>query len=230
MEDRILVNDIIIINKDKRDNAYSMFDKWFELYGISINNYNKCLTEHIERDNIDEKYRCIWVAPHPTLGRMLYAIEGLDTKQVFLINTDAILGYYHTFNSFDNTEKALKILSSECYNLDMELRKIKSCINEQSEATTDDSNVMPELKAGMFGIAKCLPDGNISAFYVTEDTIIYENGNWDLHSIFDETGKSGYTQILALYSEDVKSFKGVWAFYYDIDNPNPSDLIWKKID
>ena len=55
----------------------------------------------IERDNIDEKYRCIWVAPHPTLGRMLYAIEGLDTKQVFLINKDAILGYYHTFNSLD---------------------------------------------------------------------------------------------------------------------------------
>ena len=153
MEDKILVNDIIIINKDRRDNAYSMFDKWFKLYGISTNNYNKCLTEHIERDNIDEKYRCIWIAPHPTLGRMLYAIEGLDTKQVFLINTDAILGYYHTFNSFDNTEKVLKILSSECYNLDMELRKIKSVIGEQSAAApVDNSNVMPELEDGMFGI------------------------------------------------------------------------------
>lgn len=230
MIDKILVNDIIIINKDKRDNAYSMFDKWFELYGISTDNYNKCLTEHIERDNIDEKYRCIWIAPHPTLGRMLYAIEGLDTKQVFLINTDAILGYYHTSDSCDNTNTVLMTLASKCYNLDLELRKIKSVIGEQSAAATDNLNIMPKLEVGMFGIAKRLPDGNISAFYVTEDTIIYENGNWDLHSIFDETGKSGYTQILALYSEDVKSFKGVWALYYDIDNPNSSELIWKKKD
>ena len=152
MIDKILVNDIIIINKDRRDNAYSMFDKWFKLYGISTNNYNKCLTEHIERDNIDEEYRCIWIAPHPTLGRMLYAIEGLDTKQVFLINTDAILGYYHTFNSLDNTNTVLKILASECYNLDVELRKIKSVIGEQSTTATDNSNVMPELIDGMYGI------------------------------------------------------------------------------
>ena len=151
MIDKILVNDIIIINKDKRDNAYSMFDKWFKIYGISTNNYNKCLTEHIERDNIDEKYRCIWIALHPTLGRMLYAIEGLDTKQVFLINKDAILGYYHTFDSYDNTNTVLMTLASKCYNLDVELRKIKSCINEQS-AATDKSNDMPELIDGMYGI------------------------------------------------------------------------------
>lgn len=152
MKDKILVNDIIVINKDRRDNAYSMFDKWFKLYGISTNNYNKCLTEHIERDNIDEKYRCIWIAPHPTLGRMLYAIEGLETKQVFLINKDAILGYYHTFDSCDNTNTVLMTLASKCYNLDLELKKIKSCINEQSEAAIASSNIMPELEDGMYGI------------------------------------------------------------------------------
>ena len=228
MKDKILVNDIIIINKDRRDNAYSMFDKWFKLYGISTNNYNKCLTEHIERDNIDEKYRCIWIAPHPTLGRMLYAIEGLETKQVFLINKDAILGYYHTFDSCDNTNTVLMTLASKCYNLDVELRKIKSCINEQSEATIDDSNDMPELKAGMFGISKPIPNGEINAFYVTEDTIIYEKGGWDSHYIFDKNGKSNYTQILALYNGDVNSFTEAKALYYN--NPDSSKTIWKKID
>ena len=117
------------------------------------------------------------------------------------------------------------LISEKSYNT------CQSCLEEITEEIAPYAqDNMPELRNGMFGIAKCLPDGNINAFYVTEDTIIYENGNWDLHSIFDENGKSGYTQILALYSEDVKSFKGVWAFYYDIDNPNPSDLIWKKID
>ena len=177
MIDKILVNDIIIINKDKRDNAYSMFDKWFKLYGISTNNYNKCLTEHIERDNIDEKYRCIWIAPHPTLGRMLYAIEGLDTKQVFLINTDAILGYYHTFNSRDNTNTVLMTLASKCYNLDLELKKIKSVINEQSVAATDNSNVMPELEDGMYGIiVDNLHEHKNYKFRVAHGCIFMDNG------------------------------------------------------
>ena len=231
MEDKILVNDIIIINKEKCGYAYTAFDEWFKSYGLSAytDNYNICLSEHIEDNGVDEKYRCIWIAPHPTLGRMLYAIEGLETKQVFLVDRDAILGYYHTFNSLDNTEKALKILSSECYNLDVELRKIKSVIGEQSvAATVDKSNDMPELKAGMFGISKPIPNGEINAFYVTEDTIIYEKGGWDSHYIFDKNGKSNYTQILALYNGDVNSFTEAKALYYN--NPDSSKTIWKKID
>lgn len=177
MEDKILVNDTIIINKDKCDNAYSMSDKWFKLYGISTNNYNKCLTEHIERDNIDEKYRCIWIAPHPTLGRMLYAIEGLDTKQVFLINTDAILGYYHTFNSRDNIDMVLKILSSEYSKLELKLEEIKSSINEQSVAATDNLNVIPELEDGMYGIiVSHLCDNKTYKFRIAHGCIFMDNG------------------------------------------------------
>ena len=220
MIDKILVNDIIIINKDKRDNAYSMFDKWFKLYGISTNNYNKCLTEHIERDNIDEKYRCIWIAPHPTLGRMLYAIQGLDTKQVFLINTDAILGYYHTFNSLDNTDMVLKILSSECYNLNMELRKIKSVINEQSVAATDNLKVMPELEDGMYGIIvdnRC--EHKNYKFRVAHGCIFMDNG-W-VYSI-DDFADGFYNDLdIVEISTGVESFDQyhygtvIWTIVYN---------------
>lgn len=119
------------------------------------------------------------------------------------------------------------LISEKSYNT------CQSCLEEITEEIApyaqDD---MPELEAGMFGIAKRLPDGNINAFYVTEDTIIYENGNWDLHSIFDETGKSEYTQILALYSSTVRSFIVVKMLYDNINNPklNQSELIWKKKD
>ena len=216
MEDRILVNDIIIINKDRRDNAYSMFDKWFKLYGISTNNYNKCLTEHIERDNIDEKYRCIWIAPHPTLGRMLYAIEGLETKQVFLINKDAILGYYHTCGSLDNTDVVLKILSSEYSKLELKLKEIKSFIEEQHVAAIASSNTMPELEDEMYGIIVSNDDNETYKFRVARGCIFMDSG-W-VYSVDDFiNGRFGVFEIIEV------SF-GVNCF----DNYDYGTVIWTK--
>ena len=228
MIDRILVNDTITIDKEKCGNACTGFNKWFKLYGISTDNYDKVLSQHIEDDNIDERYRCIWMAPHLTTGEMLYAIRGLHTQKVFLVNKDAILVYNHTCGSHDNTDVVLKILSSEYSKLELKLEEIKSSIEEHSAAAADNLNVIPELEIGMFGIAKHLKTDKIDAFYVTEDTIIYESGSWDLQKSFDKTGKSGYTQILALYNGDVNSFTGAKALYYN--NPDSSNLIWKKID
>ena len=228
MIDRILVNDIIIIDKNRCGCSYTTLDQWFKSYRLDTDNYGKSLYEHVKDDKIDEKYRCIWVAPHLRVGKILYAIEGMDTKKVFLVNKNAILSYSHTCGSHDNTELALEILSSEYYDLDLAFEKFKSSIKEQNAAATDNSNVMPELEIGMFGIAKHLKTDKIDAFYVTEDTIIYESGSWDLQKSFDKTGKFGYTQILALYNGDANSFTGAKALYYN--NPNPSELIWKKID
>ena len=115
----------------------------------------------------------------------------------------------------------------------------QSCLEEITEEIApyaqDD---MPELKngmfgiaklkAGMFGISKPIPNGEINAFYVTEDTIIYEKGGWDPHYIFNKNGKSNYTQILALYNSDAKSFTGATAIY--VNNPDSSKTIWKKED
>ena len=227
MIDRILVNDIIIIDKEKCGNAYTGFNKWFNLYGISTDNYDKVLSQHIEDDNIDERYRCIWMAPHLTTGEMLYAIEGMDTKKVFLINKNAILRYSHTCGSHDNTQLALEVLSFEYHGLDLAFEEFKSSIKEQN-AAIKDSNDMPELEKGMFGIAKHLKTDKIDAFYVTEDTIIYESGSWDLQESFDKTGKSGYTQILALYNGDANSFTGATAIY--VNKKKKKKTIWKKKD
>ena len=228
MIDRILVNDIIIIDKNRCGCSYTTLDQWFKSYRLDTDNYGKSLYEHVKDDKIDEKYRCIWVAPHLRAGKILYAIEGMDTKKVFLVNKNAILSYSHTCGSHDNTELALEILSSEYSKLELKLEEIKSSIEEQSGAAADNSNDMPELEIGMFGIAKHLKTDKIDAFYVTEDTIIYESGSWDLQKSFDKTGKSGYTQILALYNGDANSFTGAKALYYN--NPDSSKTIWKKID
>lgn len=176
MIDKILVNDTITIDKEKCGNAYTGFNKWFNLYGISTDNYDKCLTEHIERDNIDERYRCIWMAPHLTTGEMLYAIRGLHTQKVFLVNKDAILVYNHTCGSHDNTDVALKILSSEYSKLELKLEEIKSFIEEQSVATTDNSNVIPELEDGMYGIIKSNDGGKTYKFRVARGCIFMDNG------------------------------------------------------
>ena len=205
-----------------------MYD-WFESYGISTDNYGKRLSNHIENDGINEKYRCIWVAPVPS-GEIVYAIEGMDSKKVFLVEEGAILQYSHTLQSFDSTEQALDTLTRNYHKLILEFKDYKESIEKNNGAAAGNSNDMPELKAGMFGIAKILHEDNINAFYVTEDTIIYENGNWDLQTIFDKTGKSEYTQILALYNGATRSFKVAKILYYDKNNSNPSELIWKKID
>ena len=91
------------------------------------------------------------------------------------------------------------LISEKTYNT------CQSCLEEITEEIApyaqDD---MPELKNGMFGIAKHLKIDKIDTFYVTEDAIIYEKGGCDSHDAFDKTGKSGYTQIFALYNSDGK--------------------------
>ncbi len=124
-----------------------------------------------------------------------------------------------------------KLVNKESLISEKSYNTCQSCLEEiTKEIAPYAQDDMPKLKNGMFGIAKHLKTDKIDAFYVTENTIIYESGGWDFHSIFDNTGKSGYTQILALYDSDTKSFKRVKNCYYDIDNPNPSELIWKKED
>lgn len=115
------------------------------------------------------------------------------------------------------------LISEKAYNT------CQSCLEEITEEIAFYAqDEMPELENGMFGIAKHLKTDKIDAFYVTEDTIIYESGSWDLQKSFDKTGKSGYTQILALYNSDANSFAWAKVLYYN--NPDSSELIWKKED
>lgn len=220
MIDKILVNDIIIIDKNKCGNSYSALYKWFKLYKISTTNYNKCLSLHIKNDNTDEKYRCIWMAPNPITSKMLYAIEGLDTKQVFLVNKDAILGYYHTCDSYDNTDEVLKILSSEYYQLDLKLEKIKSSIKEHNVAATDNSNDdMPKLEDGMYGIIIGNYSDNFKnyKFRVDHGCIFMDNG-W-IYSV-DDFDDGFYDDL-----EIIEISTGVYSF----DQYHYGTIIWTKV-
>ena len=217
MEDKILVNDTITIDKEKCGNAYTGFNKWFNLYGISTDNYDKVLSQHIEDDNIDERYRCIWMAPHLTTGEMLYAIRGLHTQKVFLINKDAILVYNHTCGSLDNTDVVLKILSSEYSKLELKLEEIKSYIEEHSVAApVDNSNTMPELEDEMYGIIISNDDNETYKFRVARGCIFMDNG-W-VYSVDDFiNGCFGIFEIIEV------SF-GVNCF----DNYDYGTVIWTK--
>ena len=216
MIDKILVNDTITIDKEKCGNAYTGFNKWFNLYGISTDNYDKVLSQHIEDDNIDERYRCIWMAPHLTTGEMLYAIRGLHTQKVFLINKDAILVYNHTGCSYDNTNAVLMTLASECYQLDLKLEKIKSSIMEQSVATTDNLNVMPELEDGMFGIIKSNYSGKTYKFRVARGCIFVDSG-W-VYGVDDfDNGFHADLEIIELST-----------FVSNFDNYRYGTIVWTK--
>ena len=205
MEDKILVNDTSTIDEEKCGNAYTGFNKWFNLYGISTDNYDKVLSQHIEDDNIDERYRCIWMAPHLTTGEMLYAIRGLHTKKVFLVNKDAILVYNHTCGSLDNTDVVLKILSSEYSKLELKLEEIKSSIEEHSAAAADNLNVVPELEDGMYGIiVDNLHEHKNYKFRVAHGCIFMDNG-W-VYSVDDfEDGFYNDLDIVEI-STGVESF------------------------
>ena len=108
---------------------------------------------------------------------MLYAIRGLHTQKVFLVNKDAILVYNHTCGSLDNTDVVLKILSSEYSKLELKLEEIKSSIEEHSVAATANLNVMPELEDGMYGIiVDNLHEHKNYKFRVARGCIFMNNG------------------------------------------------------
>ena len=217
MIDKILVNDTITIDKNRCGCAYSMFDKWFKSYRLDTDNYGKSLSEHVK--DVDEEYRCIWVAPHLRSSEMLYAIEGMDTKKVFLVNKNAILSYSHTCGSCDNTELALEIISSEYYDLDLEFEKFKSSIKEQN-AAIGNSNDMPELEDGMYGIiVDNLHEHKNYKFRVAHGCIFMDNG-W-VYSV-DDFDNGFYNDLdIVEISTGVESFDQyrygtvVWTVVYN---------------
>ena len=237
MEDKILVNDIIKVKSSENVDSYVFYDSWFWGYNLLVDNkYGTPLSKHIR--TVNESYRCMWAGPHHFTGEQLYAIEGVKSHKIFLIDSNSISTYSHTCDSYDNTAVALSIISKQYNKLLIDLdeaRRENDRLALKVAVPCKDSmpeNLMPPLEDGMFGMAKCLKTNKIIAFYVTEDTIIYESGGWESHSIFDKTGKSTWIQILALYSSEVKSFEIAKLLYHDIDNPvlNASNLIWKKKD
>ena len=198
--DKIMVGDIVKVNPNNSGNSYSAYFEWFTFYKVKEEKYEPSLPsleEHLNTYN--EEYIVRWIAPHLCYDEMLYAIEGIDTGRVFLVERDVIAGYYHTENStdccYDINER---LLVQEVSRLNLEITKLKGEVisleekSKEKDNTTVEINPMPRLKNGMFGITryKNVTQGKFDNyeyhyFVVIEEQnerfrLIYESGGYDI--------------------------------------------------
>lgn len=181
MKDKILVNDIIKVNSTENVDSYSFYDSWFAAYDISTNNqYGTPLSKHIR--SVDESYECIWAAPNHTTGVQLYAIEGMDSHKIFLVDSNSISTYSHTCHSYDNTEDALRLISKQYRKLLVELDEAQKEIDRLTpkiDVPCEDStlkNPMPPLENGMYGIMASNEFDSSYKFLVRNGAIILDDG------------------------------------------------------
>ena len=245
--DKIMVGDIVKVNPNNSGNSYSAYFEWFTFYKVKEEKYEPSLPsleEHINAYN--EEYIVRWIAPHLCYDEMLYAIEGIDTGRVFLVERDVIAGYYHTENStdccYDVNERLLTQevfrLNSEIDTLKWEVMSLKEKLggkSEEEDNTNVEINPMPRLKNGMFGITRYK---NITSrgfegyeyyyFVVIEEhnerfRLIYESGEYDIvGKDFDITG-----EIVCLM--DVESFEVAKTYMSNKENLLlKSQVIWEK--
>lgn len=193
--DKIMVGDIVKINPDNAGHSYSTYLEWFRLYKVREEKFEPelpTLKEHI--DAYDEDYVVKWIAPHLRCDKMLYAIEGVDTRRVFLIDRDVIAGYYHTENStdccYDINER---LLVQEIIRLNSKIDMLKEEVISLKEKTKEkdntdvETNPMPSLKNGWFGLSQGYNfDGECTGkqwfvVILKEDgfSLIYEDGGHD---------------------------------------------------
>lgn len=202
--DKIMVGDIVKVNPDKVGRSYSIYFEWFTFYKVREEKYEPSLPPLKEHINIyNEDYVVRWIAPHLHYDKMLYAIEGIDSGRVFLVERDVIAGYYHTENSTDCCyDVNERLLVQEVSRLNSEINKLKGEVisleeklkekSKEKDNTNVEINPMPRLKNGMFGITryKNITSGRFEGyeyyyFVVIEEQndrfrLIYENDEYDI--------------------------------------------------
>ena len=198
--DKIMVGDIVKVNPNNSGNSYSTYFEWFTFYKVKEEKYGPSLPSLEEHINVyNEEYIVRWIAPHLRYDEMLYAIEGIDTGKVFLVERDVIAGYYHTENSTDCCyDVNERLLVQEVSRLNLEINKLKREVIsleeklKEKDNTNVETNPMPRLKNGMFGITryKNITQGKFDNyeyhyFVVIEEQnerfrLIYESGEYDI--------------------------------------------------
>ena len=202
--DKIMVGDIVKVNPNNAGNSYSTYFEWFTFYKVKEEKYEPSLPSLEEHINVyNEEYIVRWIAPHLRYDEMLYAIEGIDTGRVFLVERDVIAGYYHTENSTDCCyDVNERLLVQEVSRLNLEITKLKGEVisleeklkekSKEEDNTNVETNPMPRLKNGMFGITryKNVTQGKFDNyeyhyFVVIEEQnerfrLIYESGEYDI--------------------------------------------------
>ena len=198
--DKIMVGDIVKVNPNNSGNSYSTYFEWFKFYKVKEEKYEPGLPRLKEHINIyNEEYIVRWIAPHLRYDEMLYAIEGIDTGRVFLVERDVIAGYYHTENSTDCCyDVNERLLAQEVSRLNSEINTLKGKVAsleeklKEKDNTNVEINPMPRLKNGMFGITRYKTITSMGFegyeyhyFVVIEEQderfrLIYESGGYDI--------------------------------------------------
>lgn len=194
MNNEIMINDIVTINPDYVKYSYSTYTEWFETYDIDSESYSTAplLQEHISIT--DESYRVEWIAPHLSINRILYAIRGVRSNYLFLVEEKAIGTHIHTIQSkvFDPTiiYKKLSKRISELKEDNFELMKDMGKLIEENNKLKENSkisNPMPPLENGWFGLSRgysfngdCIVEHWFVAIFKEEYfDLIYEDGGHD---------------------------------------------------
>lgn len=202
--DKIMVGDIVKVNPNNSGNSYSTYFEWFKFYKVKEEKYGPSLPSLEEHINVyNEEYIVRWIAPHLRYDEMLYAIEGIDTGKVFLVERDVIAGYYHTENSTDCCyDVNERLLVQEVSRLNLEITKLKGEVisleeklkekSKEKDNTNVEINPMPRLKNGIFGITRYkditsreFEGYEYHYFVVIEEQderfrLIYESGEYDI--------------------------------------------------
>lgn len=216
MEDKILVNDIIVVDKHNAGYNYYTYSEFFDIYDLEPElreNFGDSLVDHINRHNSKENYRCLFKALDPhDYTTTLYVIKGDESKKTFLINDNAIFNHYHTEDSYDNAdiiiEKLVKSdteLREKLFRQQLDIAALKLRIKSLSKEYEPNSEMMPPLKTGMFGIVKDVKDEIFIPFCVVNDLIVYAKEAYDEIATFNDYGESEFSKIVRLY-KNVRCF------------------------
>lgn len=204
MNNEIMINDIVTINPDYVKYSYPFYTEWFKTYDINSEGFStaRTLNEHISVT--DESYRVEWIAPHLSIDRILYAIRGVKSNYLFLIEEKVIGTHMHTIQSrvfdpaiiYKKLSKRISALKEDNLkfirdNLELMEGNIKLMEgNNKLKENSKVSNPMPPLENGWFGFIRKYDEyGNIEEedkddwFVVikTEDkcSMIYKGGGED---------------------------------------------------
>lgn len=227
----IKVNDIVTLSGENLGNAYSSYSKWFDAFNLfdvyDYSLYGRILEFHFN-DHPDDTYTCIWIAPHLTNPeKTLYAIQSQTTKRIFLVGEDVIGNNTHSYSSYNPCKDALKVICNNYNKIIDDNIHLKDMCNKFTVKLKQQSNPMPALKNGMYGVIE-IEDFNegidTDTFIVYGGKIVTLGGR-----VFDATNFND-----SYYHEDFHYMYRITTIYdggAPIDNvADFSKQIWKYND
>lgn len=195
MEDKILVNDIVTLDRSYLYKVRRDHEKWLDFYDLASNNYHR-YTFIVAPES--RQFKVIFFAPDLSAPfGLLYAIQDVEYKNVYIVPEETIDSFEHQPNSWDCSNTVCSIL----------MKKMSSLLKNQN------CEAMPRLENGMFGI-----DSKNRAFVIIEDeecvNFVYENSNTlsflRVDNPFDSQGNCGLADCqIKFLSKNCSSFEAI---------------------